>query len=65
MSQAARQNEPQIDRLEEAKNITLGWRIVGNVEPADLDEAKEMLRSSAEYAARVYELLYAEMAARA
>jgi len=57
--------EHQPDRLEEAKNIALGWRIVGQIEPQSLDEAIKMLRDSSAHAARVYELLYAEIAQRA
>ncbi|PIJ49226.1 hypothetical protein BL250_16030 [Erwinia sp. OLTSP20] len=58
MLQAATVENSQEDQLEEAKNIALGWRIVGQVEPQSLEEAKDMLQSSAEYAARVYDILY-------
>ncbi|OON41467.1 hypothetical protein BTJ39_05790 [Izhakiella australiensis] len=58
MSEAATVETPPEDRLEEAKNIALGWRIVGQVEPQSLEEAKDMLQNSAEYAARVYDILY-------
>ncbi len=64
MSEAASlENNP--NRLEEAKNIALGWRIVGNIEPQTLEDAIQMLRDSAAHAAKVYELLYAEIAQRA
>ncbi|MGE9553582.1 hypothetical protein ACQPT2_20825 [Erwinia amylovora] len=64
MSEAA-SVEHQPDRLEEAKNIALGWRIVGQIEPQTLEEAIQMLRDSAAHAAKVYDLIYAEMALRA
>ena len=53
------------NRLEEAKNIALGWRIVGQMEPETLEDAIQMLRDSSAHAAKVYELLYAEIAQRA
>ncbi|WP_034914175.1 MULTISPECIES: hypothetical protein [Erwinia] len=60
MSEAASvQSQP--DRLEEAKNIALGWRIVGQIEPQTLEDAIQMLRDSAGYATQVYELLYSEI----
>lgn len=64
MSEAA-SIEDNPNRLEEAKNIALGWRIVGNIEPQTLEDAIQMLRDSAGHAAKVYELLYAEIAQRA
>lgn len=64
MSEAASIKENP-KRLEEAKNIALGWRIVGNIEPQTLEDAIQMLRDSAAHAAKVYELLYAEIAQRA
>lgn len=64
MSEAA-SIEDNPNRLEEAKNIALGWRIVGNIEPQTLEDAIQMLRDSADHAAKVYELLYAEIAHRA
>lgn len=64
MSEAA-SIEDNPNRLEEAKNIALGWRIVGNIEPQTLEDAIQMLRDSAAHAAKVYELLYAEIAHRA
>ncbi|MGB9097662.1 hypothetical protein [Erwinia sp.] len=64
MSEAASIKENP-NRLEEAKNIALGWRIVGNIEPQTLEDAIQMLRDSAAHAAKVYELLYAEIAQRA
>ncbi|KGT95969.1 hypothetical protein NG99_00960 [Erwinia typographi] len=64
MSEAA-SIEQTPNRLEEAKNIALGWRIVGQMEPQTLEEAIQMLRDSSAHAAKVYELLYAEIAHRA
>lgn len=64
MSEAA-SIEQTPNRLEEAKNIALGWRIVGQIEPQTLEEAIQMLRDSSAHAAKVYELLYAEIAHRA
>ncbi|WP_075183465.1 hypothetical protein [Pantoea sp. 1.19] len=64
MSDAAARELSQSARLEEAKNIALGWRIVGQIEPQDLEEAKAMLRASAEHAARLCDLLYDEIHAR-
>lgn len=64
MSEAA-SIEDNPNRLEEAKNIALGWRIVGNIEPQTLEDAIQMLRDSAAHAAKVYELLYAEISQRA
>lgn len=58
MSEAAVSVDLPPSRLEEAKNIALGWRIIGQVDPQSLEEAKDMLQSSADYAARVYEILY-------
>lgn len=63
MSEAA-SVEHHPDRLEEAKNIALGWRIVGQMEPQTLEEAIQMLRDSSGYATKVYDLLYAEIATR-
>lgn len=60
MSEAAYDYHPE--RLEEAKNIALGWRIVGQMEPQTLEDAIQMLRDSSAYAAQVYDLLYAEIA---
>ncbi len=51
--------EVSLQKLEEAKNIALGWRIVGQTEPQSLQSAKVMLTSSSQYAAQVYELLSA------
>ncbi|WP_067703321.1 MULTISPECIES: hypothetical protein [unclassified Erwinia] len=63
MSEAASvENHP--DRLEEAKNIALGWRIVGQMEPHTLEDAIQMLRDSSAHAAKVYDLIYAEIAER-
>ena len=53
-----------LERLEEAKNIALGWRIVGQTEPQSLEDAIQMLRDGSAYAAQVYELLYAEISER-
>lgn len=64
MSEAATSVDIPPDRLERAKNIALGWRIVGQVEPQSLEEAKNMLQSSADYASRVYEMLYAHLSSR-
>lgn len=64
MSEAAALDD-RPDRLEEAKNIALGWRIVGQMEPHSLEDAIQMLRDSSAHAAKVYELLYAEIAQRA
>nr|WP_024967795.1 hypothetical protein [Pantoea sp. IMH] len=64
MSEAA-SPEQYPDRLEEAKNIALGWRIVGQIEPQTLDDAIQMLRDSSAYAASVYDMLSAEIAERA
>ncbi|WP_158783015.1 hypothetical protein [Pantoea sp. BAV 3049] len=64
MSEAA-SVEHQPNRLEEAKNIALGWRIVGQIEPQTLEEAIQMLRDSSAHAAKVYDLLYAEIIQRA
>lgn len=64
MSEAANV-EQHPNRLEEAKNIALGWRIVGQMEPETLEDAIQMLRDSSAHAAKVYELLYAEIAQRA
>ncbi|MEM6159646.1 hypothetical protein AAH446_03635 [Erwinia sp. P6884] len=52
------------ERLEEAKNIALGWRIVGQIEPQTLEDAIQMLRDSSAHAAKVYEILCAEIAQR-
>jgi len=60
VSEAAYVYHPE--RLEEAKNIALGWRIVGQMEPQTLEDAIQMLRDSSAYAAQVYDLLYAEIA---
>ncbi|MDW8847471.1 hypothetical protein SD961_16505 [Erwinia sp. MMLR14_017] len=63
MSEAATFKD-DLNRLEEAKNIALGWRIVGQMEPHTLEDAIQMLRDSSAHAAKVYELLYAEIAHR-
>lgn len=63
MSEAAT-FEDDLNRLEEAKNIALGWRIVGQMEPHTLEEAIQRLRDSSAYAAKVYDLLCAEIAHR-
>jgi len=62
VSEAAYDYHP--DQLEEAKNIALGWRIIGQMEPQTLEDAIQMLRDSSAYAAQVYDLLYAEIAQR-
>lgn len=51
-------------RLEEAKNIALGWRIVGQMPPQTLEEAIQMLRDSSAFAAQVCDLLSQELAER-
>lgn len=63
MSEAASVTQ-NLERLEEAKNIALGWRIVGQMEPESLEDAIQMLRDGSAYAAQVYELLYAEISER-
>lgn len=52
------------ERLEEAKNIALGWRIVGQVPPQNLAEAMLMLRDSSAFAAKVCDLLTEELSVR-
>ncbi|EXU74494.1 MULTISPECIES: hypothetical protein [Erwinia] len=51
----------QPGRLEEAKNIALGWRIIGQITPHSLEEAIQLLRDSSAHATTVYELLSAEI----
>lgn len=53
------------DRLEEAKNIALGWRIIGQITPHTLEDAVQLLRDSADHAATVYELLCTEISEKA
>ncbi|MTD26230.1 hypothetical protein [Erwinia sorbitola] len=55
--------ENRFERLEEAKNIALGWRIVGQMSPQTLEEAIQMLRDSSNFAAKVCDLLSEELAA--
>lgn len=55
--------ERPFERLEEAKNIALGWRIVGQMPPQTLEEAIQMLHDSAAFAAKVHDLLTEELAA--
>ncbi|BCQ34589.1 MULTISPECIES: hypothetical protein [Erwiniaceae] len=62
MSETA-SGEHQFERLEEAKNIALGWRIVGQMPPQTLEEAIQMLRDSSDFAAKVCDLLTEELAA--
>lgn len=64
MSETA-SGEHQFERLEEAKNIALGWRIVGQMPPQTLEEAIQMLRDSSAFAAKVHDLLTEELAASA
>jgi hypothetical protein len=56
--------EHSFERLEEAKNIALGWRIVGQMPPQTLEEATQMLRDSSAFAAKVCDLLTEELAAQ-
>lgn len=63
MSEAASVAQ-HLERLEEAKNIALGWRIVGQIDPESLEDAIQMLRDGSAYAAQVYELLSAEISER-
>lgn len=56
--------EHPFERLEEAKNIALGWRIVGQMPPQTLEEAVQMLRDSSAFAAKVCDLLTEELRQR-
>lgn len=56
--------EHPFERLEEAKNIALGWRIVGQIPPQTLEDAIQMLRDSSDFAAKVCDLLTEELAAQ-
>ncbi|AXF75559.1 hypothetical protein LU631_12430 [Erwinia tracheiphila] len=60
MSQAAC-SEHHTDRLEEAKNIALGWRIIGQITPDTLEDAITLLRDCSAHAAAIYELLSVEI----
>lgn len=53
------------NRLEEAKNIVLGWRIIGQITPQTLEDAIQLLRDSSAHATTVYELLSAEISEQA
>ncbi|KMV70294.1 hypothetical protein WB66_11775 [bacteria symbiont BFo1 of Frankliniella occidentalis] len=63
MSESAA-SEKGSERLIDAKNIALGWRIVGQMPPQTLEEAIQMLRDSSAFAAKVCDLLSEELAER-